>query len=90
MSKKSTNEIVVYFFVNNKRHIECRKCRLGVFLDQPEINHKGIETDLAPGVFTSGSMTEFENHIKSHKSLKHKIYRSNVKEVKSFFKRLNH
>lgn len=88
MKSKDNKQTVVYFFVNDKRHIECRKCKLGVFLDQPEFNHQGIETDLTGGVFTTGSMTEFEKHIAAHKSLKHKLYKSNIKEVKAFFKRL--
>lgn len=86
--KKPKNNTVVYFFVNSKRQITCRKCKLGVFLDHPEVNSKGIETDLSDKIFSTGSMAEFEKHVKAHKSRKDKVYASNIKEVKSFFKRL--
>ena len=82
------NKTVVYFFVNSKRKIECRNCKNPIWLDDVKTNSKGVDIDLAPSGFTTGSMTEFENHIKAHKSRKDKVYASNVKEVKAFFKRL--
>ena len=85
---KVNNTAVVYFFVNRKRKIECRNCKLGVFLDAPTVNANGVETDLSDKVFATGSMAEFETHIKSHKSRKDKVFASNIKEVKAFFKRL--
>lgn len=85
---KNTNKTVVYFYVDSKRRISCRNCKLGVFLDEPTVNSKGVETDLSDKAFSTGSMTEFERHVKAHKSIKDKVYSSNVKEVKSFFKKL--
>lgn len=87
-TKKVKNNTVVYFFVNRKRQIECRNCKLGVFLDEPKVNKNGIDIDLADRVFSTGSMTEFEKHVTAHKSRKDKVFASNVKEAKSFFKRL--
>lgn len=85
---KVKNSTVVYFFVNSKRKIECRNCKQPLWLDDLESNSKGVETDVRAGAFVTGSMTEFEQHVKAHKSRKDKVYASNLKEVKRFFKKL--
>lgn len=85
---KVKNNTIVYFFVNSNRKIECRKCKTPVWLDDVEKNSKGVDIDVRSGVFTTGSMSEFEKHVKEHKVRKDKVYASNIKEVKAFFKRL--
>lgn len=77
---------VVYFFVNRKRMIECRNCKLPVWFDQPERSHAGVEIDVAPSGFATGSMTEFKKHVEAHNKAGDKVYRSNLKEVSKFFK----
>ena len=85
---KVKNNTVVYFFVNSKRKIECRNCKQPVWLDDVEANRNGVDIDVRAGTFVTGSMSEFEQHVKAHKSRKDKVYASNLKEVKRFFKKL--